>query len=148
MLFRSVQAGTKVQGQQGGDTVTVSGALCWTTRLTCVPDSRHPLVVGWYEQVSQRVVSSNTKEMTFRATLINHGAGLAGARATAQSLSPSLSIVDGSLSFGAVGSGGTVVSSDTFTLRQTGSAFSWANLQWQIAPLTFVPGEEIGRAHV
>src|SRR5205823_7481994 len=50
-------------------------------------------------------------------------------------LSPATTtILDGSATFGAVGTGGSVVSTDTFSFRQDRAvAFNWANIRWTIS---------------
>ena len=55
---------------------------------------------------------------TYRAVLTNGGGALASATATATSLSSKVKMVDGTLTFETVETGGTVVSSDTFSLSR------------------------------
>ena len=68
--------------------------------------------IGGYEPVKEVRIAETVSEYTYRAALINNGAPLGRATATASSLSPYTTIVDGSLTFGPVGSGVRVVSTD------------------------------------
>src|ERR1700704_1103641 len=91
--------------------------------------------IGGYTLLNEVRVTRTISEYTYRATLINNGGALAGATATAVSLSPKTTIVDGALTFGAVVAGGTVVSTDTFSFQQDRTIpFDWTNIIWTITP--------------
>ncbi len=91
--------------------------------------------IGGYELVSQQVQKNSVTLFTYRATLTNTAGALAGATATARSMSSPVKIVDGTLTFGPVGAGGSVVSSDTFSFtRNTNNGrFDWSSIVWTIA---------------
>ncbi|MGH9238521.1 MAG: PKD domain-containing protein, partial [Vicinamibacterales bacterium] len=100
--------------------------------------AQQPAVVS-YELVSYRFVrkdhlSRSLFLFTYRATLSNAGDALSGATATAVSLSPDLTVVDGSLTFGPVANGGTSVSTDTFSFQmERRDHLDWNSLlQWTI----------------
>ena len=93
------------------------------------------LTISGYQLLSEVRITRTVSEYTFRATLTNSGGALGGATATATSLSPDTTIVDGSLSFGPVAAGGSVESTDTFSFRHNRLVpFDWANIQWSIVP--------------
>src|SRR5262245_26673462 len=97
-----------------------------------VPSTQSLVTIDGYVKVSEVRVTRTVPEYVYRATLTNAGPPLAGATAVVTSLSPATVIVDGSLTFGAVGTG-SVESSDTFTFRQDRSfPFSFSNLQWAV----------------
>ena len=90
-----------------------------------------------YELVRVQKVSRDLNEYTYRARLTNFGAPLAGATATI-SRAPGTTVVDGSLTFGPVATGRTVLSTDTFAVRHhRHHEFSrlWPELRWAIVPL-------------
>jgi len=92
-----------------------------------------PLVINGFIKVSEVRVTRDVTQYTYRATLVNGGAALRGATATATSVSPNTVVVDGQLSFGPVGPGGSVVSTDTFVFRHNRTfPFAWTNLQWTV----------------
>jgi hypothetical protein len=94
------------------------------------------LTIDGYELVSSARITRTITEFTYRATITNTGADLAGADATATSLIPATTIVDGALTFGPVGSGAATVSTDTFTIRHDRTvAFDFANISWAITPV-------------
>ena len=96
------------------------------------PASQGALTIGGYQIVKQTRISASEWEFTARATLFNGGAALTGATATVVSLSPAARIVDGSLTFGAIGAGASGVSTDTFSFRQRPTAA--VRLQWTVLP--------------
>ena len=103
---------------------------------TSVPSTQQLFSIGGYIKLSETSVTRTISEYVYRATLTNTGPALSGATALATSLSPATTIVDGSLTFGAVGAGGSVVSTDTFTFRHDRTiAFSFSNIEWSIAPV-------------
>ena len=79
--------------------------------------TQNALTIGGYSLVSQ-APRGKTTMYTYRATLSNAGPAIAAATASATSLAGTLDIVDGTLTFGPVGTGGTVTSTDTFSFRQ------------------------------
>ena len=94
-------------------------------------------VIHHYELVRVQKVSQELNEYTYRASLTNFGAPLPGATATVTSLSRGTMIVDGSLTFGAVGTGKTVASADTFSVRHHRKQpfnWQWPELRWTITP--------------
>jgi hypothetical protein len=70
-----------------------------------------------YRQLSKQKVERGIWEYAFEARLTNVGPALSNAQATISRVLPTATIVDGVLDFGAVGSGETVKSRDTFVLR-------------------------------
>ena len=94
--------------------------------------------VHHYELVRVQQVSRDLKEYTYRARLTNLGAPLAGAVATLARAPQGTTVVDDSLTFGPVATGGTVSSTDTFAVRHhRNHPFSrlWPELRWTIGPL-------------
>jgi K319L-like, PKD domain/PKD domain len=95
--------------------------------------SQASLDIGNYQLVSEQPQKGATVLFTYRATLTNGGGALASAIATATSLSSKTKIVDGTLTFGPVAAGGTLVSSDTFSLsRSPKQRFDWADIVWTV----------------
>lgn len=80
--------------------------------------------------ISTSQVDSTTFDYTIQAVLYNPGPDLVGATAIVTTDSPNTEILDGSVTFGRVASGGTAYSLDTFTIRQDRSASF--NPQWQV----------------
>ena len=100
------------------------------------PSAQPVLTIGGYVKVSEVRVTRTVNEYAYRATLTNTGPALAGATATATSSSAATTIVEGALTFGPVGSGGSVESSDTFTFRQDRTVpFDFSNIHWTIVPV-------------
>ena len=96
--------------------------------------SQNGETIGGYQLVSDVRITRTINELTYRAMLANTGAPLSGATATAASLSPATTIVDGTLTFGPVQSNATVVSTDTFSFRHDRTVpFNWANIRWTTA---------------
>jgi hypothetical protein len=94
-------------------------------------------VVHHYELVRVQKVSAELQEYTYRAWLTNFGAPLPGAKATVTSLSRGTTVVDDTLIFGAVATGRTVASADTFSVRHHRKhPFSrlWPELRWTVTP--------------
>ena len=95
--------------------------------------SQASLTIGNYQLVSEQPQKGSMALFTYRATLTNGGGALASAIATATSLSSKTKIVDGTLTFGPVAAGGTLVSSDTFSLsRSPKQRFDWADIVWTV----------------
>jgi hypothetical protein len=104
------------------------------------PDDRR--VVHRYELVRVQKVSGDLREFTYRAWLTNFGAPLTGATATVTSLAKGTTVLDATLTFGAVGTGRSVKSADTFTVRhhrQHAFAWLWPTLRWNVTPLDGKP---------
>lgn len=89
-----------------------------------------------YQLVKVQKVSRDVSEYTYRAWLANPGGPLAGATATLVSAPRGLTVVDGSVSFGAIAAGRTAVSLDTFSVRQSRHRFIawWPEFRWRIVP--------------
>src|SRR5207244_4391268 len=86
-----------------------------------------------YQLLSSEVQKNNSFIDTYRATLTNAGAPIVSAIATLNPLKGSTKIIDGSLTFGRVGSGASVVSSDTFSLsRNRNAQVDLSALVWTI----------------
>jgi hypothetical protein len=84
--------------------------------------------------VSSTRVSLTLFDLTYRATVTNTGTkNMAGVAATLTSLSPHTVVRQGSLTFGNVPAGHSVISANTFTIRQDRSfTFHLQDLVWQI----------------
>ena len=88
-------------------------------------------------------MTRTVSEFTYRATLVNGGALIAGATATATSVSAATTIVDGSLAFGPAEPGGSVPSTDTFSFRHDRTRpFSWAGITWTVATVPVDAGAD------
>src|SRR5262249_7287819 len=95
--------------------------------------SQDARTIGKYELIKEVKIGDTVSEYTYRATLSNNATSLRSAIATASSTSPATTIIDGSVSFGPVGPGLSVASSDTFVFRQDRRvAFNWSSIQWTI----------------
>lgn len=89
-----------------------------------------------YTLVSTRRVTRVLYDYTYEAELTNTGPPVTGVIATVTSTSPNTGIVDGEVQFGPVASGGTVQSSDTFTIRQDRQyPFDPGALMWDPQPM-------------
>src|SRR5688500_16922280 len=110
------------------------------TSLSSPAFAQAPQTIGNYEKVSETRITRTVSRFVYRATLQNNGPALSSATATATSLVPSTTIVDGNLAFGPVPQGGSVSSgADTFSFDQDRSVpFDWNNIQWAITP-TYAP---------
>jgi subtilisin family serine protease len=92
-----------------------------------------PPEVGNYQLVGSVRVTRTHYDYTYRATITNSGPSLQGVKAFLSSSSPNTVVVEGSLTFGDVPSGGSVTSSDTFTIRQNRlHPFNPNDLRWDI----------------
>ena len=88
-----------------------------------------------YVQISAKAATRTETDITFQGKLTNTGQDAAGATATLTSSSLNTKVIDGSLSFGPVGTGQTVTSTDTFVIRQNRTyTFDPSVLQWAIVP--------------
>jgi hypothetical protein len=96
-------------------------------------------VVHRYELVHVQKVSRELSEYTYRAWLTNLGDPVAGAKATLAGAPRGTTVVDGSVTFGAVARGKTVPSTDTFSVRHHRHhpfGGMWPELRWTIEPAT------------
>jgi hypothetical protein len=102
-------------------------------------------VVHRYELVRVQRVSPDLNEYTYRAWLTSLGAPLPdGATAVVRSVVPGTVVVDGTLTFGPVGAGRSVVSRDTFSVRhhrRRPYLWLWPNLRWTVTPATSTGGD-------
>ena len=97
------------------------------------PSSQAGLTIGSYQLVSEQPQKGSNVLSTYRATLTNSGGALASATATATSVSKKVKIVDGTLTFGPVAAGATLVSSDTFSFtRSSRTAVNFADIVWTV----------------
>lgn len=101
-----------VQGPSVNVTNTDSGDKANTT-------TNPALHICLYTQVTETQIDAFTWEYVMSAKLTNTGAPLAGVQATVKGLPAGTTVTDAALSFGAVGTGETVNSADTFTFRRT-----------------------------
>lgn len=96
--------------------------------------------IGTYTLVSSKRVSQTDWEVSYRASLTNTGEALRSVIATVTSSDPATQVIEGALSFGDVAAGATVVSEDTFTIRQNRSKpFDAAVLVWSISSTPDTP---------
>jgi hypothetical protein len=121
------------------DYIGVSGKAVSVVNLDGVdlPDTTNDpsLSICGLSVVSERKVDQRTWEYTLKAELTNSGAPVGGVSATLRRLPLSLTPVDDTLVFGAVGQGETAKTSDTVTVRarfqvpalifQLGIGFKW-----------------------
>jgi hypothetical protein len=94
-------------------------ALCSLVLLTGTAAAQAQATIGGYQLVGQRRVASTVTEFVYRATLTNNGPAIQSATATLTGTPLRTSIIDGGLTFGPIAAGGTGLSTDTFTIRQT-----------------------------
>lgn len=92
------------------------------------------LTIGNYTLINKVRAGRTTYDYTFRANITNNGSENAvNVSAILTSLTPTLTIVEGSLVFGNIPAGATVVSNDTFTVRiDRQSPFNAADFSWEI----------------
>ena len=97
--------------------------------------SQSGLTITSYQLVSQDPKPNGAALFTYRAALTNAGPALAQATATGTSKPPSgIALVDNALTFGPVGPGGTVWSSDTFSFLGTKKAKP-SDIVWTITAM-------------
>ena len=90
-------------------------------------------VIGHYQLVDTQRLSFTEYQYTYRAQITNTGAaGLNEVTATLSMSSDSISIIDGTLSFGHVAAGSTVMSSDTVVIKYDRSKPFQGEISWQI----------------
>jgi hypothetical protein len=95
-------------------------------------------IVHKYQLVRVQRVAPDLNEYTYRAFLTNFGAPLAGAQAAITSHGRKTEVVDGTVTFGAVAKGRTVMSRDTFSVRHHRRHpfhFFWPELRWAVTPI-------------
>jgi hypothetical protein len=107
--------------------------------------SAQDLTIGNYSLVSKERVGRTDFTYIYHAEITNTGPAVRNVTATVKSTSAHTVVVDGTLTFGDVPAGGTVISNDTFTIRQNrGFPFAPQALVWEIQippdPLTTVTG--------
>jgi len=92
------------------------------------------ITIGDYTLISSVRFSRTLFDYTYKAKATNAGPGGAqGVTATVASRSAATTVVEGSLTFGDVGAGQVVTSSDTFTIRQDRTVpFNPTNLVWTV----------------
>ena len=90
--------------------------------------------IGSYQLVGSTQISRTIYEYSYKATLTNAGSvAVVSAVATLTSNTASTTVKQGNLNFGAVTAGGSVVSTDTFTIRQDRTVpINWSLLVWSI----------------
>ncbi len=120
----------------------IHGLLVLLVSLTVSAWAAEPEMLAPYELVSKKRVGRTVMEYTFQARLRGGDRPLHNVRATAVSNSPATEVIDGEVTFGDVDAGATVLSRDTFTVRQDRRQgnFSPDSLKWQVqydSPLTF-----------
>jgi len=94
-----------------------------------------PLVICNYTLISSKQATRTEYDYTYQAKLTNTSQDVVGAMATLTSSSPYTKVIDGSLTFGPVGTGQTVTSQDTFVIRQNRSyPYDPSVLSWTIQP--------------
>jgi hypothetical protein len=110
-------------------------ALVLTVAASVLPASGAlaELSVGNYVLVTSERVSRTEFQYTYRAQVTNTGPYARDVRASVTSTSPNTVVVDGTLSFGDVPSGGVAVSTDTFSIRQNRLVpFDPSALRWTV----------------
>lgn len=89
------------------------------------------LAVGNYQLVSSKRISRTVFEYTYKAEITNTGSDALNVFATLNIDAPGVTVLDGELSFGDVGSGATVSSVDTFKIRHDRAyAYNERLLEW------------------
>lgn len=101
-----------------------------------VPAQADPnLQVAGYQLDGTRRISVKVYEYRYKVDVANGGTAAAGASGTLVGVPPALTLVDASVTFGDVGTGATVRSIDTITVRHDRSRgpFTAATLRWQLS---------------
>ncbi len=112
----------------------IHGLLVLLVALTVSAWAAEPEILTPYELVSKKRAGRTVMEYIFQARLRGGDRPLHNVRATAVSNSPATEVIDGEVTFGAVDAGATVLSGDTFTVRQDRRQgnFSPDSLKWQV----------------
>lgn len=132
---------------------SVATALVFLVMILCIftvsgRAQAGELTISSYELVSSVRVGRTTWEYTYRATATNGGArDVTSAVAVGTSAVPGMTVVNGSLSFGAVPIGAAVKSSNTFTIRVNRQySMGQKDLNWNVtaeyAGARFIPGSD------
>ena len=109
--------------------------LTYTNLDNDIGSNSSPLVICNYTLISSKAATRTDYDITFQGKLTNTGQDAAGATATLTSSSIYTKVIDGSLSFGPVGTGQTVTSTDTFVIRQNRTyQYDPSALHWTIVP--------------
>ena len=91
------------------------------------------IAIGNYQLVSAQAEKRGGFNYTYRASITNIGPALANVSAVLVGVSGDIRIIDGSLTFGNVPAGATVLSQDTFTLEaRPRTPFVPSDLHWKI----------------
>jgi PKD repeat protein len=107
--------------------------LAWFLALMSTWAWAADLTVGSYALQSSKRVSPTDFELVYKAQVTNTGPALRNVVATLVSSSAATVVVEGTLSFGDVAASATVVSIDTFTIRQNRSQpFDPSKLVWTV----------------
>jgi hypothetical protein len=122
--------------------MTVLGVLgIWLASALIGPVLAQDLTVDGYSLVSKSRVNRTEFAYTYQATITNSGPGVQKVTATLASNSPNTAVMDGELDFGDVAAGASVLSRDSFTIRQNRRfPFDWADLAWSISS---VPADSV-----
>ena len=89
-----------------------------------------------YQLVSSKRVGRTYYEYTYQINITNNGPDVKNVIATVNSTSPNTTVIDGEVNVGSIANGDTIISTDTFTIRQNRRyAFDPASLTWQPFPV-------------
>ena len=111
------------------------------------PHAAPVLTVTEYELLSTKSAKHGLFDFTYRVSVTNSGTSAQAVSATLVSPPSGVVVVDGTLTFGDVPAGATVISQDTFTIRQTKKdRLDPATLEWIIeaAPANTAPIADAG----
>ena len=109
--------------------------LTYTNLDNDIGSNSSPLVICNYNLISSKAANRIEYDYTYQAKLTNTGQAVAGATALLTSNSANTKVIDGSLTFGPVGTGQTVTSQDTFVIRQNRTTpYDPSVLIWAITP--------------
>lgn len=98
------------------------------------------LTIGGYVLQSSRRVSPTQTEQVYRATVTNNGPAMSKVAATALSMSPATQLLKGTLQFGDVPASASVLSLDSFTVRQSlAQPFDASKLRWTVSGTPALP---------
>jgi PKD repeat protein len=108
--------------------------------LLCTAVHAADLSVANYVLQSSRRVSATDFELVYKADVANTGPALRSVIGSLTSTSAATVVVEGTLSFGDVGSGATRTSTDTFTIRQNRTVpFNPSALAWTVSGTPATP---------
>lgn len=101
-----------------------------------MPTNQATLLTCKVTLVSSKNFTLTVIDYTYRVDIINLGPDVKGVQATVTSSAPSTKILDGSVTFGAIGQGAIATSLDTFTMRQDRTLpFDPKKLNWTLVPI-------------